>query len=92
MWLFAVALFADTLRVHHVSVAPAETLHVVEEGAGEPITLIPGLFGSAFGFRTLVPLLTAAGYRTVIIEPLGRCQRFVESFRGPAALVWGGDR
>ena len=33
--------------------------------------LIPGLFGSAYGFRTLVPLLTAAGYRTIVIEPLG---------------------
>jgi pimeloyl-ACP methyl ester carboxylesterase len=33
--------------------------------------LIPGLFGSAFGFRTLVPLLNAAGYRTIVVEPLG---------------------
>jgi haloalkane dehalogenase len=23
------------------------------------------------------------------IEPLGHCQRLVESFRGPAAIVWG---
>ncbi len=23
------------------------------------------------------------------VEPLGKCQTFVESFRGPAALVWG---
>ena len=33
--------------------------------------LIPGLFGSAYGFRALVPLLTEAGYRAVVIEPLG---------------------
>jgi pimeloyl-ACP methyl ester carboxylesterase len=33
--------------------------------------LIPGLFGSAFGFRTVVPLLNAVGYRTIIVEPLG---------------------
>jgi pimeloyl-ACP methyl ester carboxylesterase len=33
--------------------------------------LIPGLFGSAFGFRKLVPLLAAAGFRAIVIEPLG---------------------
>jgi len=27
-------------------------------GEGDPIVLIPGLFGSAYGFRKLVPLLT----------------------------------
>lgn len=71
MWLLAVALLADTLRVHHVTVAAAETLHVVEAGTGAAITLVPGLFGSAFGFRQLAPLLNAAGYHTIIIEPLG---------------------
>ncbi len=32
---------------------------------------MPGLFGSAFGFRHLLALLPAAGYRAVVIEPLG---------------------
>src|SRR5207302_9241143 len=36
-----------------------------------PLVLIPGLFGSAFGFRKLVPLLVGAGYRAIGIEPLG---------------------
>ena len=32
---------------------------------------IPGLFGSRFGFRNVVPRLTEAGYRVIVIEPLG---------------------
>src|SRR2546429_5936755 len=54
-----------------VAVAPAESLSVELTGRGDPVVLIPGLFGSAFGFRKLVPLLVTAGYRTIVIEPLG---------------------
>lgn len=54
-----------------LAVAPAETLHVVVAGTGEPVVLLPGLFGSVYGFRKVEPLLTAAGYRTIVIEPLG---------------------
>src|SRR5258705_427397 len=54
-----------------VPVAPAESLSVETTGRGDPVVLIPGLFGSAFGFRKLVPLLVDAGYRTIVIEPLG---------------------
>jgi pimeloyl-ACP methyl ester carboxylesterase len=39
--------------------------------SGLPLVLIPGLFGSHFGFRKVVPPLHAAGYRTIVIEPLG---------------------
>jgi pimeloyl-ACP methyl ester carboxylesterase len=35
------------------------------------VVLVPGLFGSAFAFRDVVPMLTASGYRTIVIEPLG---------------------
>jgi pimeloyl-ACP methyl ester carboxylesterase len=69
-WLLAV-LLADSTQSLQVPLAPAESLHVEITGAGEPVVLIPGLFGSAFGFRTLVPLLTARGYRAIVIEPLG---------------------
>jgi pimeloyl-ACP methyl ester carboxylesterase len=69
-WLLAV-LLADSTHSVEVRLAPAESLHVEIRGAGEPVVLIPGLFGSAFAFRTLVPLLTERGYRTIIIEPLG---------------------
>ena len=76
MWLLAVLLLSDsapTARVFKVLVAPAESLAVEVAGraAGAPVVLVPGLFGSAFGFRKLVPLLTAAGYRAVVVEPLG---------------------
>ena len=76
MWLLAVLLLADsapTARALKVAVAPTESLAVelAGRGGGAAVVLVPGLFGSAFGFRKLVPLLTAAGYRTVIVEPLG---------------------
>lgn len=54
----------------HVPVAPAETLTVQIQGAGAPVVLIPGMFGSAYGFRHVVPLLADAGYQTIVIEPL----------------------
>ena len=76
MWLLAVLLLSDsasTTRVFKVSVAPTGSLAVEVAGrvVGAPVVLVPGLFGSAFGFRKLVPLLTAAGYRAVVVEPLG---------------------
>jgi pimeloyl-ACP methyl ester carboxylesterase len=70
--LLALALApSDSARL--VSVAPAETLAVTLSGSdsGPPLVLIPGLFGSQFGFRKVVPPLNAAGYRTIVIEPLG---------------------
>jgi pimeloyl-ACP methyl ester carboxylesterase len=62
---------SDSARL--VFVAPAESLAVTISGSDSapPLVLIPGLFGSQFGFRKVVPLLNAAGYRTIVIEPLG---------------------
>ncbi len=74
MWLLALLLITDSTSVSHafmVPVAPAESLFVETTGRGDPVVLIPGLFGSAFGFRKVVPLLVDAGYRTIVIEPLG---------------------
>ena len=51
--------------------AASESLRVTVAGAGETVVLVPGLFGSAFGYRHLLVLLPAAGYRAVVIEPLG---------------------
>ena len=48
-----------------------DSLHVEVSGAGPTVVFIPGLFGAAYGFRRVVPLVRAAGYRVAIIEPLG---------------------
>jgi pimeloyl-ACP methyl ester carboxylesterase len=69
-WLLAV-LLADSTRSMRISLTPTESLHVEVGGVGEPVVLIPGLFGSAFAFRTLVPLLRERGFQSIIIEPLG---------------------
>src|SRR6184192_768330 len=74
MWLLAALLLADSSSVEHnfkVPLTRTESLAVATAGAGDPIVLIPGLFGSEFEFRKLVPLLNQAGYRTIVIEPLG---------------------
>ncbi len=68
--LLALALIQPTLA-SSTAPDPPDTLHVVSVGTGPAVVLIPGLFGSAFGFRRVVPLLQAAGFRAVIIEPLG---------------------
>ena len=54
-----------------IPVAPAESLRVTIAGTGATVVLVPGLFGSAFGYRHLLERLPAAGYRAVVIEPLG---------------------
>src|SRR2546426_1510347 len=78
-----------------VPVAPTESLSVETAGRGAPVVLIPGLFGSAFGFRKLVPLLVGAGYRTIVIEPLGvgasarpeRSEEHTSELQSPCNLV-----
>ncbi len=50
---------------------PSDSLHVSVEGSGPLVAFIPGLFGSAYAFRHVAPMIRAAGYRVAIIEPLG---------------------
>jgi len=74
VWLLPFLMLVDSAQVSGSFVVPltrTESLAVETAGQGEPVVLIPGLFGSAFGFRKLVPLLTQAGYRTIVVEPLG---------------------
>ena len=71
MLLLALLLAADSAATQMIPVAPAETLSVTVAGDGVPVVMVPGLFGSAYAFRNVAPPLTAAGYRTIIIEPLG---------------------
>ncbi len=71
MWLLALFLLADSTADLRIPVAPNESLRVTVTGTGQPVVLIPGLFGSAFGFRNVVSPLATAGYQAVVVEPLG---------------------
>jgi pimeloyl-ACP methyl ester carboxylesterase len=69
--LLSLTFRGDTARSYLVPLAKAESLWVTESGTGQPVVLIPGLFGSAYTFRRVVPLLAEKGYRAIVIEPLG---------------------
>lgn len=73
MILATVALVAslDSAVVRHIEVAPGETLYTTITGSGEPVVLIPGIFGGAYGYRKIVGPLAQRGYRCIVIEPLG---------------------
>jgi pimeloyl-ACP methyl ester carboxylesterase len=73
MILLTMALVAslDSGVVRHIEVAPGEILHTTVIGSGEPVVLIPGIFGGAFGYRNITGPLVARGYRCIIIQPLG---------------------
>ncbi|HXF95350.1 MAG TPA: alpha/beta hydrolase [Gemmatimonadales bacterium] len=72
MWILLCLLVPDTTSSSFpVTLDPAESVQVTIAGAGEPVVLLPGLFGSAFGYRRLLPALADAGYRAIVIEPLG---------------------
>ena len=72
MFLLLLALaFADTSRTIRIPVAPGESLAVTVVGHGAPAVLLPGLFGSSYGYRHVMALLDSAGYRSIAIEPLG---------------------
>jgi len=65
-------MIGDVPQHPYVVVAPAETMHVEAwPGDGRPVALVPGLFGAAFTFRKVLPLLAAQGFRPIVIEPLG---------------------
>lgn len=57
--------------VQTVEVAPDQGLTVISAGAGDPVVLLPGLSGCAYGYRKIVSPLNESGFQTVIIEPLG---------------------
>lgn len=74
MLLLTLALLfgpADSALARDIEVAPGETLRITTMGTGQPVVLIPGLFGGAFGYRAIVGPLVAHGYRCIVIEPLG---------------------
>jgi pimeloyl-ACP methyl ester carboxylesterase len=74
MLLITLALLAgapDSAVVRDIEVAPGETLRITTIGEGQPLVFIPGIFGAAFGYRTITGPLAARGYQCIIVEPLG---------------------
>src|SRR2546427_6703984 len=73
MWLLALLVVADSSHAFPLVLPRAESVQVAVAGgeAGAPVVLIPGLFGAAFAYRKVIPRLTEAGYRAILIEPLG---------------------
>jgi pimeloyl-ACP methyl ester carboxylesterase len=57
--------------VRDIQVAPGEILRTTTVGSGEPLVLIPGVFGAAYTYRMLTGPLAQRGYRTIVVEPLG---------------------
>jgi pimeloyl-ACP methyl ester carboxylesterase len=74
MLLLALAILAaptDSAVIRDIEVAPGEKLRTTIAGRGEPLILIPGIFGAAYAYRRITGPLIAKGYRTIVIEPLG---------------------
>ena len=61
----------DSAVVRDIEVAPGETLRTTSVGRGELIVLIPGVFGAAYGYRSVMGPLVEQGYRCIVVEPLG---------------------
>jgi pimeloyl-ACP methyl ester carboxylesterase len=62
---------ADSAIVRDIEVAQGEVLRTTSVGTGQPLVLIPGIFGGAYGYRKITGPLVSRGYRTIVIEPLG---------------------
>jgi pimeloyl-ACP methyl ester carboxylesterase len=74
MLLFTLALLAgsvDSSIVRDIEVAPGEMIRTTSVGTGQPLVLLPGIFGAAFGYRTITGPLVERGYRVIVVEPLG---------------------
>lgn len=74
MYLFSILLIAaplDSAVVQDIQVGDGEVLRTTSMGSGEPIVLVPGIFGGAFGYRKITGSLASAGYRIIVVEPLG---------------------
>lgn len=72
MFLLLLALLGarDTAVVRDIQVAPTEILRTTSIGSGQPVILIPGIFGGAFAFRHVTSRLADMGYRCIVVEPL----------------------
>src|SRR2546422_9296869 len=71
MLLLAVLLFGDSSHVVQLAVSPQESVSVTVAGAGGggPGVVVPGVVGSAVGYRHLLPPLVGAGHQAIVFEP-----------------------
>lgn len=64
-------LLAASPVTRDVTVGPGEVIRTTTVGTGPTVLLVPGLVGSAYAFRKVIPPLATAGFRVVVVEPLG---------------------
>jgi pimeloyl-ACP methyl ester carboxylesterase len=69
--LLLLAAPVDSAVVRDIEVADGETLRTTSLGTGDPVVLVPGIFGGAFGYRKISGPLVSTGHRVVVVEPLG---------------------
>ena len=69
--LLSLVTLLDSSTIRDIQVGPGEILRTTSMGSGQPVVLIPGIFGGAFGFRRITAPLAEQGYRCIVIEPLG---------------------
>ncbi len=68
----ALALAVDTAVIsRRVVLAPAESIQTTSYGSGRPVVFVANFLGGCYTFRKVIPLLTARGYRVIVLEPLG---------------------
>ena len=69
--LLALTTVPTAPTVRDIPVATGEVIRTTSVGEGPPVVLVPGMVGSAYVFRKVIPTLEANGLRVVVIEPLG---------------------
>ncbi len=67
----AILIAVSLISVRVVAQESPARLNVVQAGTGEAVVLVPGLLGSAFGFRKLIAPLVERGLHVIVVEPLG---------------------
>lgn len=68
---FLVAAAIVTPRVACSQQELRDSLTTTVAGRGTAVVIIPGVLGSAYGFRKVVPALLADDFRVAVIDPLG---------------------
>jgi len=51
--MLSLAVLLASSSVRDIQVGPGEILRTTTIGSGQPVVLIPGIFGGAFGFRRI---------------------------------------